>query len=538
MKSGKMTKCLGRLLLATLVLLSLTAGQGICARPALKVAVIPFNMNSPQDLGFLQNGLYSMLSSRLADPGKVDVLERETVEAALAGGSVAGGWTESKARTLGVDLGVNFVLFGSLTHFGESVSLDAKIVDVAGKKPTLSFFKQSNSMGDVIPLVNQFAGDINIKMFNRNISNDLYVQPEAQQPQAPGALQYSGNGGLVNRQPSMGKGFATYMKFKGVLSAMAAGDLNKDGVIQVVTATDQEIQIHELENNHLVLKKTIDAGRTHRISGLDVADINGNGYPEIFVTSINIHREGLNSFVVEYNGSDYVTIADDMAYYLRVMDTADGKVLLGQKVGHHPFNGAIYAMTPSNEGYSRGKRLRLPRNTSVMSLAKGKVSSDAREDFILVNGNGRLVVAGDTGTEEWVGNRRFGGTEHHFLLPPQDSDLTYRERIYLPSRVTFYDLDKDGKKEIITPMNEELGGGAVGRYKRFDNSQMEMLNWTGIGLSPVFSTRPNQGWISDFFIADIDGDGVDELVVSIVGRAKLLIGLGDRTSNVIAYDLE
>jgi len=36
------------------------------------VAVLPFAMNSPRDLTFLQNGLFSMLSSRLSDPGKVD----------------------------------------------------------------------------------------------------------------------------------------------------------------------------------------------------------------------------------------------------------------------------------------------------------------------------------------------------------------------------------------------------------------------------------------------------------------------------------
>ena len=60
------------------------AGTGLC-RDAKTVAVLPFEMNSSQDLGFLQNGLFSMLSSRLSDAGKVDVLDRETVDKALAG---------------------------------------------------------------------------------------------------------------------------------------------------------------------------------------------------------------------------------------------------------------------------------------------------------------------------------------------------------------------------------------------------------------------------------------------------------------------
>ena len=40
------------------------------------------------------------------------------------------------------------------------------MVDVTGQKKTLAFFEQSNAMGDVIPLVNSFAGDINMKVFN------------------------------------------------------------------------------------------------------------------------------------------------------------------------------------------------------------------------------------------------------------------------------------------------------------------------------------------------------------------------------------
>ena len=537
MKSGKMITWSSRLLLALVLVCSLLAGQGVCAK-AKKVAVLPFTMNSPQDLGFLQNGLFSMLASRLADPGKVDILERGVVDQALTQMPSNVALNEASARDLGMRLGADFVLFGSLTHFGESVSLDAKIVDVTGKRPTLAFFEQSNNMGDVIPLVNTFAGDITMKMFNRNISNDLYVKPEGA-PQAPGDLEHSGSGGFVNLQQASGKGFATYSKFKGIISAMAIADLNKDGVLQVVTATDYEIQIQELKGRRLEVVQTLKFSRTHRIAGLDIADINGNGYPEIFVTSINLHHEGLNSFVLEYNGSNYVTIADDLAYYFRVVDGDQGdKILLGQELGRNPFDGRIYIMTPVEGGYDEAKRLRLPRNTSAMSLAKGKVTSEDREDYALIDINGRLVIASDTANIEWKGTRKFGGTEHYFFLPANDQDLTYRERVYLNSRVIFHDMDKDGKKEILTAMNQELGGGTLGRYKRFDNCQMEVLSWNGIGVSPVFTTRPNQGWISDFAVADIDADGVDELVVSIVGRAKILLGTGDRTSNIVAYEIE
>lgn len=109
------------------------------------VAVLPFTMNSPQDLTFLRNGLFSMLSSRLSDPGKVDVLDRATVDDALTGRP--GDLTQDSARNIGEQLGADYVLFGSLTHFGESVSLDAAMVDITGDKPALTFLSRATIWG-------------------------------------------------------------------------------------------------------------------------------------------------------------------------------------------------------------------------------------------------------------------------------------------------------------------------------------------------------------------------------------------------------
>ncbi len=145
----------------------------------------------------MQNGLFSMLSSRLSDSGKVEILDRAAVDAALSGSSAD--LTQDLAKDIGHLLGADYVLFGSLTHFGESVSLDAAMVDVAGEKPALTFFEQSNNMGDVIPLVNTFAGDINRKVFNRSIDNDLYVQPAQEGHRALAGFNRVGRG---IRQPA------------------------------------------------------------------------------------------------------------------------------------------------------------------------------------------------------------------------------------------------------------------------------------------------------------------------------------------------
>lgn len=76
---------------------------------------------------------------------------------------------------------------------GLSVSIDAKMTDVGGVKPSVAVFNQSKGMDSVIPKVNLFATDINERVFGRVVQRpreepsgavpsrapvDIYAHPE------------------------------------------------------------------------------------------------------------------------------------------------------------------------------------------------------------------------------------------------------------------------------------------------------------------------------------------------------------------------
>ena len=162
----KTTNNISKVCLIGLILIIVSVGTPLSAfAKVLQVAIVPFKVNAEKDLSFLKDGIVDMLSSRLYWEDRVNIINRQATEKAAE--AVGGPLDETKARKLGTGLGADYVLFGSLTVIGNSVSIDAKLVDVSGKKQTLTFFNQSQGMDQVIPGINLFASDINEKEFGR-----------------------------------------------------------------------------------------------------------------------------------------------------------------------------------------------------------------------------------------------------------------------------------------------------------------------------------------------------------------------------------
>ncbi len=152
----------------------------VAASEPKRVAIVPFKINAEKDFTFLKEGIADMLESRLSWDDKVTVISREETKRALE--SVEGPLNETKAREIGAKLDADHVLFGSLTVFGNSMSIDGKLVDVSGDKPSFTFFSQSQSMDEVIPQINLFATNINEKVFGRVLQDKTTVdQPQETQ---------------------------------------------------------------------------------------------------------------------------------------------------------------------------------------------------------------------------------------------------------------------------------------------------------------------------------------------------------------------
>ncbi len=162
---------------ATLFIIMTTAAAASHAKPA-RLVILPMNIISQNDMNFLSSGITNMLTSRFTHDGEVRVIGREETQKALQ--SLDGPIEDTDALKAGRLLDADYVFFGDLTHYGEGMSIDTKMLDLKADKPPLFFFDQCQKLDDVIPRISRIAGKVNKKVFNRITYTEEPTEEETQ----------------------------------------------------------------------------------------------------------------------------------------------------------------------------------------------------------------------------------------------------------------------------------------------------------------------------------------------------------------------
>ena len=561
---------------ALIVLVSLAPLQ---AEEPIKVAILPFEINAEKDLSFLRDGIVDMLASRLTWADKVIVFNEEQTTSALQAAQDFTG--ESQALLVGGNLGADYVLYGSLTVFGDSISIDSKMVNVTGNDEPFVFFTQTQGMGMVIPQINQFATDINEQVFGRGATQAKRAPaqtapapvpvpvpaPQAQQPQPydqrahPEKLMQEeipqetrppvdSDGTPIAVAPAAaapttaaamhGDKSWSSQRFKLRLNGIAIGDVDNDGKQEMVLMAPDTIEIWRYDNQRLAKVFVLEGEHNRRFVGIDIADINGNGTPEIFLSGLNLQRNALNSVVYEYNGQAYSPVVKGTSLYYRVVRLPErGAVLLGQrqKVGDNmtPFSSTIYELAWNGSDYASTDKVLAAGNANLLSFAYGDLMNNGNNAIVAYNEGGNLQVMDFSGDIEWKSGDRFGGRNLEYMIPRQEK-LEFPVAFYYNVRIAIADLDRDGRNEVITTKNHDVAGDMFKRFRKFSKGMLVGLSWDGYGLVRQWYKREVTGQLDDFAIGDFDNDGTDEIVVAVILKQGAAVGTNPK-STLIAYEL-
>jgi len=552
------------------------------AQQQKKIAILPFSVNSSENINYIRDGIWDMIISRVTVGGKTDVLSKSNVLEAVDKNQKKE-LSQADVSAIGKRLKADYVVWGSITKIGDSLSLDGKLLDVASNQSPVTLFEQTRGMNEVIPKINDFSQRIRSHVTGEALAAPVApVAPATAAPTAAaaGAAAAAGTAasagksqeteivtgmrkgkttytGIINpdfissAQPLDRKGFWMSPKYGSEFKGMDIGDVNGDGLNEVVIIDNTSVLLYQKKGDEFRQLKKITGGTYETYLGVDIADVNGNGIPEIFVTNIN--RQTIDSFVLEYRNGNYEVISKGLPYMMRVIHTGGTTRLLGQILSgtrDNPFINPIHVVTWENGKYTLGEKMQIPQGLSVYGLTLDAVDGTGVERLITFDENDYLRIYEKTnkllihlkavmGSTEllWRSDEEFGGSNNVFkpaFASGTRSMTDSPDLIYMKPRILTYDLNKDGKKEVIVVKNLSAMGRVMKNMPLFTSAEVYNLEWDGLGLAEVWRTRKISGYVADYQIRDIDNDGQDDIVLALV----LSVGPTIKTNScLVSYKL-
>ena len=503
-----------------------------------KVAIIPFKINSPEKLDYLEGAIYDMIASRLSVDENIAILERSTVVRAL-GKDYETAMTVENAESLGRRLGADYVILGSLTKLGEAFSIDAKMFNVAKKEQSTAVFAQGSGLDALIPKINEFARNMNFKILGYIPKEGVagYMGEQVENPNFIFATR-----DLMSKSDFRKSPFWD-IQIKGV----DVGDVDGDGVNECIVIDRNELWVYKRGKEEFELFATFKGRGANNFLSLDVLDLNKNGKAEVFIT--NVDKGRLASLVVEFDTTkkEFVRIDKNIPLYFRAFKLPGKEVLLlCQRMGmDEPFYGSIHRVEISRGGYVEGTTVDLPEGMGIFGITlPANITNESVPEIAHVTGGNHLEIRDMSGGVRWLSKEYWSGTINYFSTTEKEekkpggvsADMAGTGDIYITGRVLITDLNHDNVVEVLVPKNISKTMNLLPKFRLYETSEIYNLQWDGINMSENWRSRLIEGYTADFQVKDIDSDGIDELVVAVVYSTEMT-ALIPAKSGVLVYEL-
>jgi TolB-like protein len=522
---------------AAFLFAALFPGYGICAGE--KIAVLPWKVNASGDMEYVRNAMSDMLATRLGASRYEIARPDQAVQEKKAE------FNDASALDAGRALKADYALYGSLTIFGNAVSMDATLININTGAAT-PFASKGTGIESVIGLADKLSSDVH-SFLNPKTAEPVLIQetPKAVVLPVPAPAVPAGDSGFIvktdksKEQPVMWKG----RDMNGMYVAMTAADLDKDGTKELFLISEHGLTIARYGAQGMEVLKEIKDKRSQNIAITSI-DSDKDGAQEVYISRVSGGKSA--SALLEYRNGAYVIAASNLSWMLRSV-SLDGKepVLLGQRLGSPDgFYGGLKKLRKDGDGLKEegAFEVELPKGVNIYGFEAFSLTASGGLDLAVLDARQYLTLYATKKDGKWAQSYKsaeyYGGTLNFLKLT--EASPGGAEPKLIPVEGAFFqaDLDKDGKRELIIKKNTPGGLGRSAEVPTsFKTGEIISFSWDGAGgtTSENWRTKPVEGYVSDFFVDDLDGDGNQEVTMLVVtGTSKLF---GTLKSYVLSHRL-
>jgi len=382
----------------------------------------------------------------------------------------------------------------------------------------------------VIPIGNQFAEDINAKIMGKEVYRPGRVY-EREEKEGGALIAVGEKAGRSAQKPSF------VQRFKLEIRGLDVGDLDGDGKNEVVIIDRDKVYVYKWQKNRLFQFKAIEKTWASNYIYVSVADLDGNGRAEIYVSNLS---QTVSSLVLEWDGGKFKEISSGESWLFRVVDLpGKGKTLVGQERDvQGTYRGNVQVLTRKGNDYISTGPLNLPRYGNVFNFVQNDLTGKGGTYTTMLGPYEHLLVYDQKGERLWKSDDYFGGslTFMEDMVTDRNRMVHTGVRIFIPSPIFLVDMNADGKEEIVVCKNESKMGRIFGDIRWFGSGKVLFMDWDGAGLTSQWTSQKLSGTVVGYQIADLDNDGLKELVIASVTSESYFVGLPK--SRLVLYDLD
>lgn len=317
---------------------------------------------------------------------------------------------------------------------------------------------------------------------------------------------------------------------------IAVGDVTGDGKNEVVLTSHSEIEIYEHgklgEKDSFHLLGRIEGFTNATILSLGIADINGNGRGEIFLTTLQTISSDARVF--EYIDGRFQEIWSNKGLVLRVLSRPlAGPLLIGQKstssLVFEFLSGKVYAYTWNGKEYASQEALHIPARMDVFGLALADVNGDGVEESLWYDRfdrinlfRGKTLVWRSRSYEPYVMNVIREGEED-----------TVQRRIH--GKLELTKIAADNEMRLIAIHNLRAFKILRG-LPSYSGSEFLIFRWDGEKFVEEFTSEEFEGYLPDYAVGDVDNDGQPEIVLAMILRGDSYFRTPQ--SQILVYEIQ